>query len=581
MPAPNNGPTVPSKSLHQLTQDRLKALDKARSGYLCHWQEISSLLAPRNSRFEATDTNSGGKKHNMIWDSTGLRAHRILVAGLMAGATSPARPWFRVTTPDPDLAEYRSVKEWLDDVMRLMHTIFNRSNTYRALPKIYKQFSGYGIGASVIEPDFDTVIHHHPMAVGEYYLDTDDRGRVNTFGREFMMTAGQMVKKFGYEKCSLTVRRAYDSYEYGSEFKVGHLIEPRELTKRDVRKRDARNMPWASIYVELGEESLSHGAVLRESGYREFNVLAPRWETLGLDAYGSDCPGMTALGDIKNLQHDKKQRSKAIDYQVDPPLQAPTAMKNRESDFLPGGVSYFDATGPGAGVRTAFDVSLNLQHLREDMAELRQDINSCFYADLFLMLLNDTRSGVTAREIAERHEEKLLMLGPVLESMHNELLSPMIDITFSRMVETGILPAPPPEMEGQDLKIEFVSMLAQAQRAIGLSSVDRLIGTIGAVATGQLNAGRTPDVWDKIDLDNVVDNYADMLGIDPDLIVASDEVALVRQQRAQAQKAAALQQQMAQGAETAKTMSETRMDDADGPTGLSEAMKMFSGYGGA
>jgi hypothetical protein len=127
------------------------------------------------------------------------------------------------------------------------------------------------------------------------------------------------------------------------------------------------------------------------------------------------------------------------------------------------------------------------------------------------------------------------------------------------------------ELEGQDLKVEFVSMLAQAQRAVGLGGIDRLLGTVGGIA--QLK----PEVLDKLDTDQMVDAYSEMLGVDPDLIVADENVAMIRQERAQQMAA---QQQAAAApamADTAKTMSDT---DTEGKNALTDAMSMFSGYGG-
>lgn len=155
-------------------------------------------------------------------------------------------------------------------------------------------------------------------------------------------------------------------------------------------------------------------------------------------------------------------------------------------------------------------------------------IKASFYADLFLMLANESNPQMTATEVAERHEEKLLMLGPVLERMHNEIIDPLIETTFTRMVEAGIVPPAPEEMQGMDLNVEFVSMLAQAQRAIATNSVDRYVSHLGAVA--QIK----PEVLDKLDADYWADMYADSLGIDPKLIVSSEKVALIRQQRQQA-----------------------------------------------
>ena len=201
---------------------------------------------------------------------------------------------------------------------------------------------------------------------------------------------------------------------------------------------------------------------------------------------------------------------------------------------------------------------------------MRQRIDRAFYADLFRMLSNsnnDTR--MTATEVAERHEEKLLMLGPVLERLHNEMLDPKVEITFARMLESGILPPPPQELHGQDLNIEFVSMLAQAQRAISTNSIDRFVVSLGTVAQFK------PDVLDKFDSDKWVDVYSDSLGVDPSLIVSGENVVLVRKQRAEQKQAATQAAMMQQGADTAAAMAKANTGDKNL---LTDATAAFSGY---
>ena len=256
--------------------------------------------------------------------------------------------------------------------------------------------------------------------------------------------------------------------------------------------------------------------LLRESGYNDFPAVVPRWGISGGDIYGNS-PGMEALGDIKQLQHEQLRKAQGIDYQTKPPLQVPSYMKNRDVDSLPGGVTFVD--GQQGKIETAFQVNLNLQHLLMDIQDVRMRINGAFYADLFLMLANATDTRMTATEVAERHEEKLLMLGPVLERLHNELLDPLIDITFNRMVENNLIPPAPPELQGMELNVEFVSMLAQAQRAIGTNSIDRYVNSMGLVAQMK------PEVLDKFDADSWSDEYADMLGVDPSLIIPGQQVA--------------------------------------------------------
>lgn len=284
--------------------------------------------------------------------------------------------------------------------------------------------------------------------------------------------------------------------------------------------------------------------------------------------YGQS-PAMEALGDIKQLQHQQLRKAQVIDYKSNPPLQVPVALKNRDLDTLPGGISYVDQAGPGGGIRSAFDVNLDLNHLLMDIQDVRQRIEASFYADLFLMIANSTNSSMTATEVAERHEEKLLMLGPVLERMHNEILDPLIATTFSRMLEAGIVPPPPEELAGMELNVEFVSMLAQAQRAVATNSVDRFVGSLGAVA--QIK----PEVLDKLDADRWADAYADALGIDPELIVPGDKVALIREQRAQA---AQQQQQAAMAQQAADAAAKLGQVDTSQPNLLTDATAAFSGY---
>ena len=537
-------------------------LKTERATWWAHWQEITTYLLPRNGRYFVQDRDKGWRRHNNIYDNTGTRSLKILGAGMMAGATSPARPWFRLATADPELNQYHPVKLWLADTTQRMQMVFQRSNTYRALHQVYEELGAFGTAASLVLPDYNTLIHHYPSTVGEFCIATDYQGKVCTIYREFEKPVGEIVKEFGLKNCSTVVKNMYDRGSLDQWIRLIHAIEPR--ADRDIGKKDAKNMAWGSYYFEVGGNPNTY---LRESGFKEFPAVVPRWATAGGDIYGNS-PGMEALGDIKQLQHEQLRKGQAIDYQTKPPLQVPTSMKNRDVETLPGGVSFYD--GQTAGIKTAFEVNLDLNALLMDIQDVRERIRGSFYADLFLMLANATDTRMTATEVAERHEEKLLMLGPVLERLHNELLDPLIEITFTRMVEAGALLPPPPELQGMDLNVEFVSMLAQAQRAIGTNSVDRYVANLGAVAQFK------PDVLDKFDSDQWADAYGDMLGVDPKLIVPSDKVALIRKARNEAQAAQAQVESM-------KTMSETARNLGATPTGMGsnaamDIMGQFSGY---
>jgi hypothetical protein len=552
-----------SEEQFERQQKRLGELTQIRSSWVGHWREISDFLLPRSGRFFTQDRNDGGKKHNNIYDSTGTRALRTLAAGLMSGATSPARPWFRLATSDPDLMGYLPVKTWLHQNTRTMLDIFQRSNTYRTFHALYGELGAFGTASSFIMDDFEKVIHHYPMTIGEYFIATDYKGRVNTLYHEFEKFTGEVVDEFGKKNCSLRVQGDYDNGNYFRPVSIVHAVEPRR--DRDVTRKDAVNMPFMSCYFEKGSGEKKY---LRESGMKFFRALCPRWEVMGGDSYGSS-PAMDALGDIKQLQHEQLRKAEGIDFMVRPPVQMPSNAKNR--DFLPGGVTYVDTSGPQNAARPVWDVNLRLDYLLGDIQDVRQRLSKAFHEDLFMMLANNTKSNMTATEVAERHEEKLVMLGPVLDRLHNELLEPKIEITFERMLAAGIVPPPPPELQGQDLNVEFVSMLAQAQRAISTNGIDRFVGNLGQVAAFK------PEVLDKFDADKWVDVYSDQMGVDPELVVADDKVVLIRDHRAKVQQAAQQAALLEQGASAANKLGNT---PTQGKNALTDAIGMFSGYTG-
>jgi hypothetical protein len=531
---------------------RHASMKQERQSYEPQWREISDYIAPRRGRFLVNDTNDGKKRYNNIIDNTAVRANRTLAAGMMAGITSPARPWFRLATPDPQLMEFGPVRRYLHFVERLMREVFNQSNFYNCVHSTYVELGAFCTGALILDEDFEDVIRGYPLTVGEYALGLSERMEVNALSREYRLSVWQVVARFGLERCSRHVRDLYAKGHYDQWVDCLHLIYPNP--RYEEGRLGPQGFPYSSVYLEAQRAEPAGAVFLREAGYREFPVLAPRWDVRGGDIYGIG-PGMEALGDAKQLQVQQRRKSQGIDKLVSPPMVAPSMLANQPSSTLPGGVTYVDAVNAQAGFRPAYQVDPKLGELRLDMADVQLRIKETFYEDLFRMVTEMDRRQITAREIDERHEEKLLMLGPVLERLHNELLDKVIDRTFAVMSRANLLPEAPRELQGQALKVEYISILAQAQRAIGVGGIERLTGYALSLAQAK------PDVLDKLDFDQAIDEYAEMLGTPPDLVLADDVVEKRRAARAQAEAEAVKAQQAQMAADSAAKLGQAQLND--------------------
>lgn len=493
----------------------------------------------------------------------------------MSGITSPARPWFRLTTPDPALAEFGRVKEYLYQVQNIMTTGFLRSNIYNTLPIVYGDVGGFGTAPFSVEEDMTgSVLHTNSFPVGSYMIAKDYKGRVNTFMREYRMTVRQLVEKFGqlkngnpdWSNFSDRVKTLWDTNKTEDWVDVVHVITPN--SEFDTDKLFSKFKKFTSCYYESANTNSSKEVFLMEKGYDYFPILCSRWETTGEDVYATDCPGFTALGDIKQLQLGEKRALEAIDKMIRPPMIGPTSLQGHESSILPGGTTWVDIREGQQGFRPIFQLDFNLNALEQKQQQVRSRIQRAFYEDLFLMLANSDRRDITATEIAERKEEKLLALGPVLEQLNTDVLDPLIDIAFDLHVRQGLLPPPPEELQGIPLKVEYISVMQQAQKLIGIGSMDRFFSFAGQLARFDQN------IMKKVDTEQAIDVYAEMTSVPPSIVRTDEQVEQMKQLENQQIQQQQQMQMVQQGASAAKNLAQA---DTSGENALTEMLGAVGG----
>lgn len=560
----------------QYLDKKLGAMELEYSSFRSHHKELSEMGLPRRGRFTPEDRNKGEvSRHraNNIVNSRATYALRVATAGMLAGTQSPSQPWVEFWPKnDPDMREFGPVKEWIERHERDVRMTINASNYYRMAPLALAEILLFGTALMTQVRDPVEISRFFTHTCGSYYLAQNQNYEIDTFGRRLQMQTRQIVKQFGLENINATVRNQWDKGDYELWHDVAHMVEPNP--EQDERRPQSRYKKWRSVYWQP-QDRMDMQQLLSIKGFDRFPAYAPRWETTGEDIYATNCPGMTVLGDIKQLQMSEKRKAQAVDKMNNPPLQGPPSLQHIPVSSLAGGLTLFQGSDQ-QGLRPIFEIRPPVQELRFDIKEVEQRIDFGFMLDLFQAITN--QEGVQPRnqmELMQINDERLLQMGPVLERVHNEWLNGVVDTTSEWLQQSGKTPPPPDVLGGEELELRYISPLAKAQEASKVSAIERVWGFAGSIAQMK----QDPSVLDKLDADQSIDEYADAVGAPAKVVRSDDVVSSLREQRAQAQAEQNAQaglamagQAMGQVADTAKTLSET-------PTGGNNMLTELAGGG--
>jgi hypothetical protein len=565
-------------------ETRLAGMRNWRLSWWAHWARLAENILPRRYHWLIVPNNMtrGMPINQAIVDPTGTQAVRVCTAGMVNGLTSPSRPWFKFKVGIQDFALDHDGQVWIDEVERRVYAVMAESNFYDALQQMFEDLIVFGTAPVIIYEDRQDVIRCYNPCAGEYYLAVGSDFRVNTFYRTFVLTVQQIVDMFGLENVGQEVQGLWNNKGNSLEIEliVAHAIEPNFPANQQGQASKLGVVPggftFREVYWLWGKGS---DKPLSVRGFRGNPGIYPRWATTSNDPYGRS-PAMDALPDILQLHLMTKRLAEAIEKQVRPPMLADVALKNEPSSILPGHVTYVAGLDASKGMRPTYEVKPDVQYMVAMIEKIQARIKVWFFNDLFQMI--SQMEGVQPRnelEINERRGEKLQVLGPVIEKFQNEGASPAIQRVVSIMSRRGLLPPRPRSLQGAPIQIEYISMLALAQRAAATAGMERGIAVLQKMSEAY---PQSPPL-DLVDPDEFGRDYLDKVAFPSRPIRAPEAVAAIRKQRAQAQVAAMKQQAAAQAAtHTAPALAGAAKDLGDVDTGgAMRAIQLMTGQGAA
>ena len=491
---------------------RFEVIKANRANWETHWQECADYCLPTKANI-TTERAVGTKLKTDIYDSTAIEAVPVAAAGLHSYLTNPSSRWFDIEMENKKLMDDAEVKTWLKECVDIEFGYFNSSNFNEVMPEFYTDFVVFGNPCLYQEEDLEDMFNFFARPVSEVYFLVNERGKIDTVYRYFTYTARQAYQKWG-DNAGQKVLDLIKAQKVEETLKFLHIVLPRE--DRTIGKRDAKNMPFASLYLEP-----SHKKLLSEGGYQEFPFFIPRCYKTSDSEYAYS-PASVGLADIKGLNIMSRDILQAAEKTLHPPIILP-----HDGYLLP-----FKTSAKAINYRTSGNPEDKVETLRVDreigitlemLNQRRQSIGRIFFVDLFLMLANLPEQQRTATEIAERVNERMLILGPALGRLMKSLAE-VVERGFSILMRNGKFPPPPDILQGQEYKVKFISPLAKAQRAAEAKSVNDLLLAVGQMAQVE------PAVVDNVDLDKAVKKYGDIYNVS-DILRSDDDVAAIRKSR--------------------------------------------------
>ena len=514
-----------------------------RSNWNTHWQEVAELVLPTR---DFTVIQPGGARRRMkIFDPTAPNSHVELSATLDGLLTNEAIKWFALTPGDDDLIEDHEVKLWLEVATNAMLRWLGNPNSGFAM-SIWETYQDeVAFGTAILLPRRDPdAMRFQTIPLANMYLEADERGEIVTAYRHIFMPAHEVVARWGNAVSERVHKLAKNDSESDDKIEIIHCVQKRD--KRDPQRRDGKNKPWASIYVEVQEKGM-----LSEGGFDENPYLTPRFSKAPGEVYGRS-PAMTTLTAIKTANAMMKTILLAGAKAVDPPLNVPANSIEGSIRTSPGAINYYrvgtkDFAQP-------MDTGANPRLGHELLSAVQLQIESGFYLDKIRLPGISPQGGharMTAQEVIERRNQTLIFFSPILSRMYAELLSPVITRLFKDMRRRNIIPPPPPAIAGREMKIEYLSPLALSQQASEVSGFIQLMNVAAPLVEAD------PTVLQNLDADETFIRLAHLLNVSPRMIRTRQDVAQIRQANEQ-------QQQLAQQAEIAQQLAKAGRDAAAG-----------------
>jgi len=528
---------IDPKTIIQIQQN----LESADATFRSNWQDQANYIFPRESNITEHLYPGDSRKFDQLYDTTGVTECERMASGLLTNMVPAGQKFFSLTTSNTEIQELDIVKSYMARATEVEHEELFASNFILQLGETLQSLIAFGTGS--IFDSWRDGLYFMDWDISRFQILENFQGKVDTIYLKFPKTAQQALKEWGDAVGKSVLTAMKEEKTHNDIFWFIHVVRPRQ--HRNPRLEDSLNMAWESAYIAVKDK-----IVVEEGGFPEFPYQIPRWAKTSGEVHGRGI-GQMILPQVKMVNANKRDFNEMVNKLVNPHREI---LESFQGDYH---------TTPGARNNVMELPSSRVDERnfgnfpigKDSLESERQVIKDAFFHDAFAPLTDLTGDRRNELEIRQRIQEAFRRIGTPIGRIESELFTPLIVRVFSLLVRNGVIPAPPPKLQGENLKVMYMGPLSLAQQNAEVSASQQWVGLMAE------SADFLPGVMDNVDTDSTARRWGRVLGVNEEDIASEDDVQAKREARQQE----ALRQQALEAAQVAgDTYSKTQKAPEEG-----------------
>lgn len=443
-------------------------LESVQKNWTEIWRECAKYALPMiEDKIDSITTE--GKEHSQLYDSTAQIHAEKLTNTMFNFLTPSASRWFYWTTGDATLDSTKEVSSWLQEVNKVLEKGVQECNFYEKIQEGFLDSTVLGTCLLFTEKSGEKKkpVVFKTCPIYKARIGTDFRGEVDTVYQKYEMKGYEIIEMFPDVKDKL------DESDLSKSHTITHAIEPSTHFFGDKKPLGVKKF---INYLIIKEKDILLTDITE--GYNSFPVGVGMFYKASGDTYGRS-PMMRSLANIRSLNLLRKSYLTGTQLASAPPLQAKhNSIIGNRIVFKPFGITH---------VKGDNEIKPLITGARPDIGEatitkLQEAVGEAFYQDMLSMT---RKTHQLQDQIASFNQEQVQALSAVFVRMTS-----MLEVALNRMFEIyeseGLIPpAPDVLLDKPDIKIQYRSQLARAQRQGDVSKIMQVLNVVGAV--GQLD----------------------------------------------------------------------------------------------